>query len=116
VFKGIAYWLCADGILVSKDKGATWERLGETCPGTIGPMFDPKHEKHLVVAGAKGIFETTDGAKTWTQVIALPPKYDVPTPPGGWFTNVAWDAAGDVFYISRMGQAALKWERKAAHQ
>ena len=109
---GVAYWLCAGGMLVSKDKGLTWQKLGDECPGTIGPMFDLNDGKHMAVAGAKGIFETADGAKTWARVTLLPDKFDVPKP-GGWFTNVAWDPAHDVFYASRMGFPTYKLERKS---
>ncbi|HEX8911853.1 MAG TPA: hypothetical protein VF796_05805, partial [Humisphaera sp.] len=86
VYKGTAYWLGADGVLTSKDKGATWAKVGDACPGTIGPMFDPKDDNHLAVAGAKGIFESADGGKTWRAVAPLPEKFDVPRP--GVFTNV----------------------------
>ena len=108
VNKGIAYWIAADGLLTSKDKGATWTKVGDACPGTIGPMFDPKDETHLAVAGAKGIYESADGGKTWRLVTALPEKFDVPRP--GWFTNVAWDPSHGVFYASRMGKPAFRWE------
>jgi hypothetical protein len=47
VNKQIAYWLCLDGLLASKDKGLTWEKLGEQCPGSIGPMFDCNNDEHL---------------------------------------------------------------------
>lgn len=108
VNKGVAYWIAADGLLISKDKGATWAKVGDACPGTIGPMFNPKDENHLSVAGAKGIFESTDGGKTWQQVAPLPEKFDVPRP--GWFTNVAWDPGRGIYYASRMGKPAFRWE------
>ena len=110
VHHGVAWWLAADGLLLSKDQGVTWEKVGTSCPGTIGPMFDPKDDKHIAVAGAKGIFETSDAGTTWKLVAALPPKFDVPMP--GWFTNVGWDPANNIFYISHMGQPAFKLERK----
>jgi photosystem II stability/assembly factor-like uncharacterized protein len=111
VHKQVAYWLCADGLLASTDKGQTWKKFEAKCPGTIGPMFDPKDERHMAVAGAAGIFETADGGKNWMLVTPLPPKFDVPKP-GGWFTNVAWDPANEIFYTSRMGFPAYKMERK----
>ena len=111
VHKGTAYWLCPAGLLTSRDKGVTWTASGPTCPGSIGPMFDPKDESHLVIAGAEGIFETRDSGKTWAKVAPLPEKFDVPKP-GGWFTNVAWDPGTDVFYASRMGFPAYRLERK----
>jgi photosystem II stability/assembly factor-like uncharacterized protein len=107
---GVAHWLSAEGQLQSRDKGLTWQKTGDACPGTIGPLLDPRREDHLLVAGKQGIFETSDGGKTWTPIAALPPKFDVPK--AGWFTNVAWDPAGDVVYVSRMGFPAYKWERK----
>jgi len=113
VHRGVAYWLCPDGLLTSGDKGVSWQKRGDACPGTIGPMFDPKDERHLLIAGADGIFETADGGKAWTMVTRLPPKFDVPKP-GGWFTNVAWDPAGGVIYASRMGFPTYKLERKKA--
>ena len=110
----VAYWLCPDGLLTSKDKGVTWEKMDAACPGSIGPMFDPASERHLAIAGAKGIFETADSGKTWTSVAPLPPKFDVPAP-GGWFTNVGWDPAGDIFYVSKMGLPTYRLERGDRH-
>ena len=112
---GTAYWLGPAGLLASRDKGLTWRALGTSCPGSIGPLFDPADERHLAVAGADGIFETRDEGRTWTKVSALPDKFDVPKP-GGWFTNVAWDPAADVFYASRMGFPTYRLERKMATQ
>jgi len=108
---GIAFWLCAEGLLTSRDKGITWSKVLSGCPGTIGPMFDPRDELHLLVAGADGVFETTNGGKAWTKVAPLPPKFDVPQP-GGWFTNVAWDPAHHIIYASRMGFPTYKLERE----
>jgi hypothetical protein len=111
IHRGVAYWLCPDGLLASRDNGVTWRKLGAACPGSIGPMFDPRDEKHLLVAGADGVFETVDAGTAWTLVTPLPPKFDVPKP-GGWFTNVAWDPAAGVIYASRMGFPTYKLTRK----
>lgn len=111
VFRGTAYWLCPDGLLSSRDRGATWEKSSGACPGSIGPMFDPADERHLAIAGDKGIFETADAGKTWTPIAPLPPKFDVPKP-GGWFTNVGWDPKHHTFYVSRMGQPTYKLRRE----
>lgn len=113
VHKGVAYWLCPEGLLTSKDKGATWEKLGDRCPGSIGPMFDPTNDQRLAIAGADGIFQTADAGKTWTLVTKLPPKFDVPKP-GGWFTNVAWDPANEIFYVSKMGLPTFRLTKTPA--
>jgi photosystem II stability/assembly factor-like uncharacterized protein len=107
VHKGTAYWLAKDGMLVSKDQGATWTKQGTAVDATIGPMIDPKDERHFAAAGNKGIFETTDGGQTWKQVIAkLPPTMS--TPKAGWYANVAWDPARGIFYASQMGKPLYK--------
>jgi len=108
--KGVAYWLSKEGIQVSRDQGATWTRQGTAVDATIGPMFDPKDEKHLAAAGTKGIFETTDGGETWKSVGPLPEKFSLPK--AGWFANVDWDPARGIFYASQMGKPTYKLETR----
>jgi BNR/Asp-box repeat protein len=107
---GVAYWLSKDGLLVSKDKGATWAKQGTAVDASIGPFFDPKDERHLSAAGPKGIFETADAGETWKPATPLPAKFDVPM--AGWFTNVGWDPGRGIFYASRMGKPTYKAEAK----
>jgi hypothetical protein len=45
VLKGTAYWLGREGLLVSKDRGATWTVQGKPVAATIGPMIDPRNER-----------------------------------------------------------------------
>lgn len=106
IHKGTAYWLSKDGLIVSKDKGATWSKQGAPVDASIGPMIDLKNDKHLAAAGAKGIFETSDGGESWKLVAPLPEKFDVPK--AGWFTNVAWDPSRGIYYVSHMGKAGYK--------
>jgi photosystem II stability/assembly factor-like uncharacterized protein len=108
---GVGHWLHKDGMLVSRDKGATWAKQGTAVDATIGPMFDPRDEKHLAAAGAKGIFETRDGGETWAKVAAaLPEKFSLPKP--GWFANVDWDPGRGLFYASQMGKGTYRLEAK----
>jgi hypothetical protein len=107
VHKGVAYWLAADGLLVSRDQGITWKLQGKPVDGTIGPMIDPKNGQRFVVAGVKGIFQTVDGGQTWTAVAAsLPPEFTMPK--AGWYATVAWDPVRDVFYASQMGKPTYR--------
>jgi photosystem II stability/assembly factor-like uncharacterized protein len=108
--KGVAYWLSKQGLQVSRDQGATWTVQGAAVEATIGPMFDPKEEKHYAAAGSKGIFETTDGGETWKPIGPLPEKFSMPKP--GWFANVDWDPARGIFYSSQMGKGTFKLETK----
>jgi photosystem II stability/assembly factor-like uncharacterized protein len=108
VHSNVAYWLAKDGMLVSKDKGATWTKQGTAVDATIGPMIDPKNDKHFAAAGMKGVFETTDAGETWKHVVKIPPGFSMPK--AGWFANVAWDPARRIFYASQMGKPTYKFE------
>lgn len=103
-----AYWLCKEGLAVSTDDGATWTMQGSAVEASIGPWIDPKNTDRVVVAGKQGIFQSADGGKNWRHVAALPPGADVPMP--GWYSNVAWDPIGNVFYVSKMGKPAYRLE------
>jgi photosystem II stability/assembly factor-like uncharacterized protein len=107
LYKGVGYWLGEKGILVSRDKGATWTTQGGEVSAWFGPFFG-KDEKHLVVFGKDGFLESTDGGDSW-KVAAPPPTEKAMT--DKWFSNVAWDAKANIFYISRMGKPAFKFER-----
>ena len=107
IYKNTAYWLSASGLLVSTDKGATWTVQGSKTDATLGPWF--KDENHICAAGAKGIVETKDAGKTWTVIAPLPEKFSLAR--AGWFTNMGWDPARNIFYASSMGKPAYKLQR-----
>ena len=106
VYKNVAYWLSRAGLLVSADKGATWNIQGTATEATLGPWF--KDENHLAAAGMKGIVETQDGGKSWSPVAPLPEKFSMPK--AGWFSNVGWDPVHNIFYASQMGKPAYRWD------
>ncbi|HZL34548.1 MAG TPA: hypothetical protein VFC78_04505 [Tepidisphaeraceae bacterium] len=108
VYKNVAWWLGKEGLLVSTDKGATWSTQGKPVDASFGPWFASK--KHLMVAGKKGFFQTTDGGQSWILIAPIPAGFDVPMP--GWFTNPAWDPIHDVLYASKMGMPTYKLERQ----
>ena len=124
LFNGVGYWTSAKrernargettkysplGLLISKDKGATWSVQGAPIAAGAGPYFG-KDEKNILVVSKEGLQTTSDAGQTWTTVAPIPPGgYDYS--PDGWFCNFAWDPIHDVFYISRMGKAAMKFER-----
>lgn len=109
VFKGVCYWVGQNGLLVSKDRGATWAAQGQPVQAAWGPYFG-KDEKHVVVAGKGGIMETTDGGQTWSLVAALPDPYKSP-PGSGWFLNLAFDPVNNLFYASWMGKPTYRYRR-----
>jgi len=101
-YKGVGYWTGDAGLLVSKDKGATWAVQGSPVKAFEGPFFG-KDESHIVVVGKEGFQETTDAGKTWKLAAPLPAGYDADR-----MTLCAWDASANVFYISRMTKPAFK--------
>ncbi|HEY3321996.1 MAG TPA: hypothetical protein VGP72_16130 [Planctomycetota bacterium] len=104
LFGGAGYWNTKEGLLVSKDKGATWSVQGTAVDAVFGPYFG-KDAENIVVVGKPGFQETTDGGKTWKVVAPLPPG-DFG---GNWFPNFAWDPVHNVFYASRMGKQTFKF-------
>ncbi|MGA2254006.1 MAG: hypothetical protein ABSG53_05035 [Thermoguttaceae bacterium] len=109
ILDGTAYWTSSTGLLVSHDSGKTWSVQGTVIECSFGPYFG-KDARQIVVVGKKGLFESNDGGASWARAAPLPPGFDVGMP--GWFLNVGWDPIADIFYISRMGEPAYKYERE----
>jgi len=103
LFKGVFY-LGGDGLVVSKDKGATWEAQGTNLEIWVGPYFG-KDENQIMVANHKGVYLTSDAGKTWTQSAELPkdPKYDPEI-----FGGFAWDPNGNILYAACLGMPLLQ--------
>ena len=83
----------------------------------MGPFFG-KDEKHIVVVGMEGFFETTDAGERWKHVLslagleaALDPNvyYHSTKCVVSWRDNFAWDPIGNVFYHSRMTDSTRKF-------
>jgi hypothetical protein len=105
IFEGVAYWPTGKGVVVSRDKGATWTALAGPTDGAYGPYFDTP--EHFVVAGKSGFSETKDGGKTWQGAAPLPPGFTV----NRVGPNYSWDPKADIFYASAMMKPTLKYER-----
>ena len=108
VYKGAGYLLTENGLLVSKDKGATWTTLG--APITIcsppnkflvsGPFFGAD-ENHILLVGMDGVFQTVDRGASWKKVASYPS-----TEPN--FSNracFAWDPVCNIVYAAHNGSA-----------
>jgi hypothetical protein len=105
VFNGVGYWVGDNGLLISKDKGATWSPSGTEVKCVLGPYFG-KDEQHILVGTKKGLMLTTDAGQTWNLAAPLPPGID-----GGFMCHIGWDPARDIFYMGRMGQPTYKFHR-----
>lgn len=113
-FDGITYWLAKEGIITSKDKGATWQTAGAALDAGWGPLFG-KDAQDIVVADKRGFLQSTDGGRSWKRIASLPAFRGglVPKLPGE-FINVAWDPKANILYASSMGSATFRLQLSVA--
>jgi hypothetical protein len=102
-FNGVFY-LGGDGLLVSRDKGASWQTQGAPLEIWVGPYFG-EDENQMMVANKQGVYLTADAGANFTKVADLPAdsKYD-PQIWGGF----AWDPNGKVLYAAAVGVPLLR--------
>src|SRR5260370_10423534 len=104
--------LCTGGgLIVSKDKGASWAVQGEPVDIWQGPCFGAD-ENTMIAAGPKGIFKTTNAGAKWTKISDLHPPGNSYTFQTNWFGTYTWDPVNDVLYATAMSHPAYKNELK----
>ena len=108
VFKGVAYVTTMKGILTSTDKGEHWALTGGEQTGLLGPVMFGEDEKHLVVYGRRGFFESKDAGKTWTLTV---PFGDDAAMRSGRFEYGSWDPKTDCFYLTHISGMAYVYKR-----
>jgi hypothetical protein len=104
--RGALYWLVDGALIVSRDKGATWEKQGDLKDGRCGPIFG-KDARHLLVLTGSAIVESTDGGATRPIKTALPKDLK-------GVSALSWlefDPSHDVVYVMKMGSQLYKLER-----
>lgn len=102
LFGGANYLGGTNGLLVSKDKGATWQTQGSPVNIWQGPFFG-RNEREMLVVGKDGAFLTKDAGGSWKKVADLKPKQGGFLFTPNWFGCYAWDPVGNVLYASSMG-------------
>ncbi len=107
LFKGAHYLGTTNGLLVSKDKGASWRSQGAPVNVWLGPFFGAS-ENSMAVVGADGVHATQDAGKTWTRVTALKTKGAGFSFAPNWFGCYAWDPISQVVYASAMGNPVFR--------
>lgn len=106
-FNNAGYWLGENGLLVSHDKGSTWENVAPLPQGAcIGPWFGAD-ESHMIVAATDGLYESVDSGKTWAFAVPLAP--DIKVLKHGVYGNYAWDPLHNIFYASNMDKPAYRY-------
>lgn len=109
LFKGIYYLGTATGLLVSKDKGATWRQQGTPINFRLGPFFGAD-ERTMAVVGDDGAYVTRDAARTWMRVGGPKTKEGGYAFTTNWFGCYAWDPLNNILYASSMGNPVFKLE------
>ncbi len=107
LFQKTHYLGTSTGLLVSKDKGATWQTQGTKVDIWQGPFFG-RDEKEIAVVGKEGIFITKNAGETWTRVAALKPKQGGFVFDPNWFGCYAWDPVNGAIYASSMGNPVYR--------
>lgn len=123
VLKGVGYWIAQEGLLVSRDKGETWQAQGSRIEAAWGPFFG-RDETEIALVGRRnketGIWQTANAGKTWNLVAPFP-EFGANLHPdwtpskqwaAGWFYNFGWDWKNNLFYASRMGNPTFACKTK----
>ncbi len=98
-YEGSFYWTCAEGVLVSHDKGASWELTGAALPGAVyGPYFGREQSRFMVVSG-DGFFQTRDGGASWEKLADAPTRIDATHPT----VSFGWDPGEGYLYYAPVG-------------
>ena len=108
------------GVLVSRDNGETWNKVGGTPAGVpdgvpvSSIMVDPKNSDNIYVGTSQTFYLSRDGGKTWmrrggnlplgnyTSILINPNNSDEV------YTSSALEADGGIFYSDNAG---LNWKR-----
>ena len=102
LFRGVHYLGTTNGVLVSKDKGASWQSQGTAVSIWLGPFFGAG-ENDMAVIGPDGVNLTHDAGKAWTRLAASKPKGSGFSFSANWFGCYAWDPLHHLIYASAMG-------------
>jgi photosystem II stability/assembly factor-like uncharacterized protein len=102
LFNGVHYLGSTNGLLVSKDLGATWKEKGARVNVWQGPFFG-RDGKEMVVMGKDGVFMTKDAGEHWKLAVTLKKKESGFLFTPNWFGCYAWDPVNNILYASSMG-------------
>jgi photosystem II stability/assembly factor-like uncharacterized protein len=109
LFQGAHYLGSTNGLLVSADKGASWQMQGAAVNIWLGPLFG-RDKKEMLVIGKDGAFTTKDAGETWTPAASLKAKEGGFLFTPNWFGCYAWDPVKNILYASSMGNPVYKLE------
>ena len=106
--EGNFYWTLGAGLLKSVDGGTTWTTLC-TAPfvgqGFYDLKIDPANSQHLLSANTYGVYESTNGGVSWTQVRNVVSAWSISIAPGGGANAEILAACHDGLWRSTNGGA-----------
>jgi len=108
-FRGAHYLGSTNGLIVSKDLGASWQAQGGAVNIWQGPYFG-RDEKEMLVIGKDGVFVTKNAGEAWKQVADLKSKEGGFAFTPDWFGSYAWDPVNNILYASAMGNPVYMME------
>jgi photosystem II stability/assembly factor-like uncharacterized protein len=109
LFRGASYLGGTNGLLVSRDLGASWQEQGAAVNIWQGPFFG-RDEREMLVVGKDGVFRTEDAGATWKRAASLKPKEGNFVFRPNWFGCYAWDSVNHLLYVSAMGNPVYQLE------
>jgi hypothetical protein len=109
LFRGVHYLGSTNGLLVSKDLGASWQAQGAAANIWQGPFFG-RDEKEMLVVGKDAVFVTKNAGETWARTASLKAKENGFLFTPNWFGCYAWDSINNILYASAMGNPVYKIE------
>ena len=111
MFKGDCYVGTDKGLLVSKDKGATWAIQGTKIDVVQGPYFGAD-ENTMVIVNETGMHKSTDAGETWKLLTTLYPEgwHQYSIKDVTWFGRYVWDPINNVCYATAIGHQVFKKE------
>jgi hypothetical protein len=109
LFRSVHYLGSTNGLIVSKDLGASWQAQGVAVNIWQGPFFG-RDEKEMLVIGKDGVFATKNAGEAWTRAAGLKPSGRGYSFSPNWFGCYAWDPVNNILYASAMGNPVYKIE------
>jgi hypothetical protein len=103
---GSLYWLTRQGLIVTEDKGLSWNKLSDVPKGLYGPVFG-KTTKHQFLVTTEGVIESLNGGLTWSEPIKPPAAL-------GGLAGLTWleyDPQHDVLYLMKMTSDLFRLDR-----
>jgi hypothetical protein len=107
LFRGVHYLGSTNGLLVSKDLGASWQGHGAAVSIWQGPFFG-RDENEMLIVGKEGVFKTINAGQTWKRVADLKGKESGFLFVPNWFGSYAWDPVHNILYTSAMGNPVYR--------